>query len=160
MKKPTFPLSAPIIMENPELPEITAEVVSREVTKHHPGNPGKPAHHPTVETRRFVVEATRARIRQTEVAELLGITEVTLRKYYRQELNLGRTQVAHRASELIYRFLDKSPDELSAFEQQEQRALALKVMNSHGWAQQVDISHEVTLPQIVSKRGPDHPDDK
>lgn len=117
-------------------------------------------HVPTASTKKFVLECVRARIRHVDIAEQLGISEVTLRKHYREEISMGRTQVAHRAAEIIFQFLHKDSDSLHPEDRKQQRDVALKVLNSHGWSQQVEVTGEVNLPEIVVKRAPDHPEDK
>ncbi len=117
-------------------------------------------HIPTSTSKQFVVDCVRARIRQADIAEVLGISEVTLRKYYSEDIALGRTQIAHRAAEIIHNFLSKDTDQLHPEERKHQRDVALKALNSHGWAQQIEHTGEVSLPRITVKDAPENPEDK
>jgi hypothetical protein len=53
-------------------------------------NPGgKPRHVPTEETRQKVMDCTARGVVQKSICQMLGITDKTLVKYYRAELDIG-----------------------------------------------------------------------
>lgn len=55
--------------------------------REYPG--GSPEHEPTEETRKLVRNFYAAGVPQSRLAEHIGITEVTLRKHYRKEMDLN-----------------------------------------------------------------------
>jgi len=53
---------------------------------------GRPAHEPTDKDRRIVLEMTGYGITQEDMARALGISEHTLQKHYREELDRGAVE--------------------------------------------------------------------
>ena len=52
---------------------------------------GRPFHEPTNSQRCLVYELTRAGTGQRELSKIMKMSHVTLRKYYRHELDTGKT---------------------------------------------------------------------
>lgn len=77
--------------------------------------PGQPPHDPTAATRQQVEMLAAYRINQDHIAALLGISDVTLRKHYRAELDLGTSKViAQVANSLVKKALSDRPDAVNA----------------------------------------------
>jgi hypothetical protein len=63
----------------------------------------KPPHRPTEKDRRVVKLMAGYGIRQDAIARGLGIGEKTLRKHYREELDIGLILATARVAEALYR---------------------------------------------------------
>nr|WP_315858385.1 MULTISPECIES: helix-turn-helix domain-containing protein [Rhizobium] len=61
-----------------------------EVPKKHPG---RPPHHPADMQRRLVQILASQGIPQAEICRVLGVSEKTLRKHYRSELDIGAAEL-------------------------------------------------------------------
>lgn len=117
-------------------------------------------HVPTSETRKFVREATRARINQDKICRHLGITEPTLRKHYRAELDGGSIDVPQLAINKVYEFLSiQAEGRYAQALQREQAKVALDALKSHGFHQGIDINVNKELPRIVTEVVPESDDD-
>jgi hypothetical protein len=64
---------------------------------------GRPPHAPTDQTRRLVEMMSGCGIPQMQIALSVGISDETLRKYYRQELDLGAIVANAKVAETLFR---------------------------------------------------------
>ena len=64
---------------------------------------GRPPHVPTNQTRRLVEMMSGCGIPQMQIALSVGISDETLRKYYRQELDLGAIVANAKVAETLFR---------------------------------------------------------
>ena len=65
--------------------------------------PGQPPHAPTDETRQVVRMMAGCGIPQMQIAPVVGISDETLRKYYRRELDLGLIEANAKVAEALFR---------------------------------------------------------
>ena len=61
---------------------------------------------PTPEQRHQVESMSACGIPETEIAKVMGIAPKTLRKYYREELDLGATKANVKVAESLFRKSD------------------------------------------------------
>lgn len=72
-------------------------------------------HEPTPQTRRQVEMLCAYGIKHDDIAALIGVSDVTLRKYYREELDLGTAKItAQVANSLIKKALSDDPSIVNA----------------------------------------------
>jgi hypothetical protein len=64
---------------------------------------GRPPHVPTDQTRRLVEMMSGVGVPQMHVALFIGISDETLRKHYRRELDLGAITANAKVAEALYR---------------------------------------------------------
>lgn len=64
---------------------------------------GRPAHQPDAIRRRFVEAMAGAAIPQAEIAAVIGVTEPTLRRYYRRQLDRGAAKVEAKLAANLFR---------------------------------------------------------
>jgi len=60
------------------------------------------AHEPTDEKRKLVESTSGLGLPHEQIAMLVGIDDKTLRKYYRQELNLGKAKANSQIAKTLY----------------------------------------------------------
>jgi hypothetical protein len=65
--------------------------------------PGQPPHTPTDQTRQLVQMMAGCGIPQMQIAPTVGISDETLRKYYRRELDLGSIEANAKVAEALFR---------------------------------------------------------
>jgi hypothetical protein len=65
--------------------------------------PGQPPHTPTDQTRQLVQMMAGCGIPQMQIAPLVRISDETLRKYYRRELDLGSIEANAKVAEALFR---------------------------------------------------------
>ncbi len=68
--------------------------------REYPG--GSPEHEPTEQTRKLVRDFYAAGVPQSRLAEHIGITEMTLRKHYRNEMDLTVDGMASALASNLY----------------------------------------------------------
>lgn len=67
------------------------------------GNPNLKPHEPTDDMRRLVMTLTGFGITQEEIAREIGIDPTCLRKYYRRELDTGRTKAIAKVAGALFK---------------------------------------------------------
>ena len=73
------------------------------MTKEKPkGKRGRPAHVPTDETRKQVEAMVGFGIPELDLAPLIGISDMTLRKYYKEEIRNGTTKANVKVAQSLY----------------------------------------------------------
>jgi hypothetical protein len=65
--------------------------------------PGQPPHTPTDQTRLLVEMMSGCGIPQMQIAPTIGISDETLRKYYRRELDRGAIEANAKVAEALFR---------------------------------------------------------
>ena len=65
--------------------------------------PGQPPHAPTDQTRQLVQMMAGCGIPQMQIAPLVGISDETLRKYYRRELDRGLIEANAKVAEALFK---------------------------------------------------------
>jgi hypothetical protein len=64
---------------------------------------GRPPHQPTDQTRRLVEAMAGCGIPQQQIAKVVGISDETLRKRYRRELDLGVIEANAKVAEALFK---------------------------------------------------------
>ena len=111
---------------------------------------GRPEYEPTDENRLCVREMARVGIKQARIAECIGVSEKTLRKHFRYELDNAsaeaNTEVANKLFELAM------GGNVSA--------CIFWAKTRLGWRENIGIEAQLApLPRIVVERIPESPDD-
>ena len=110
LEKPPGP--EPILEAVPQpVPMLTAPNVQAEFIPRNLG--GRPAHQPTEATRREVRGAA-AFIPHEAIAALVGISNKTLLKHYREELDLGDAQGCARGAMVLSKLIEEGSEKGSA----------------------------------------------
>jgi hypothetical protein len=99
---------------------------------------GRPWHRVTKESRRVVLEAIGLGLQQTNVARLLGISDRTLRKHYRHEIDTGIDQVNLDVARALYTRASSGKDTIASIFMLKARA---------GWKD--TASQDAALPQKI-----------
>jgi hypothetical protein len=68
-----------------------------------PAIPGRPPHQPTEQTRRTVETMSGYGVPQADIGIVLGISDVTLAKHYRLELDRGMARANAKVAECLFR---------------------------------------------------------
>jgi len=76
---------------------------------------GKPRHEPTKETRRQIEMMVASGIQFELIAAIIGISEPTLRKYYPEELALGKAKANAMVAANIFRQATKDDPRCASF---------------------------------------------
>lgn len=128
-------------------------------------------HTPTERTRKYVYEASRARVKTKDICHAVGVSHKTLHKYYAKELRRGRNYLPRVAVNKIVEFLSipaesviegKDGNPTTVVDNGllcEQAKLAAKIMPYHGWKQGVEIDFSQPLRRVITNRLPEDPDD-
>src|SRR5262245_8662100 len=64
---------------------------------------GRKAHAPTQDQRKLVQSLSAYGVKEPDIAREIGINETTLRKYYRDELDLGHVRANAKVAETLFR---------------------------------------------------------
>jgi len=75
---------------------------------------GRPAHVPTVATRRQVIEFSAMGLTQMQISKLLGISSVTLVKSYREELDTAEARALFNVANNLYNIATDPTNKSSA----------------------------------------------
>lgn len=109
---------------------------------------GRPAHEPTAETRKQVEAMAGYGIRADDIARSVGISQETLRKHYRDELDLGTVKANTAVAQSLYK--KALGDGTSAV-----TAAIFWMKTRAGWKETVVNEHtlkdEMTDEQIISR---------
>lgn len=65
--------------------------------------PGQPPHKPTDQTRAQVAAMVAYGITAVEIGKVIGISDTTLRKYYREEIDTGTAVANAKVAESLYK---------------------------------------------------------
>lgn len=96
--------------------------------------PGMPAHEPTQQQRAQVEMLAAYGIKQDDIAKLIGVSDVTLRAHYRNELDLGAAKVtAQVANALVKKALSERPDAVNAAK--------FYLQAKAGWSEKQAVEH-------------------
>ena len=107
------------------------------------------AHIVTVKRKRYVRASVRAKSSQKKIAEALGISVPTLRKYYMTELRKGELDLPVVAINQLYKYLNADIPSTNLEALEKRARLAEKVLRSHGWKPSLEEGSLVELPRVV-----------
>lgn len=125
----------------------------------HDGGVQPHEHIPTPETREFVRIAVAAKMPRKQIQARLGIsTDITYYKRYSTEIAEGRCLIPHLAALKLAQYLQTPAADTA--EARDQAQLAARVLERHGWKDDNEGRVNITLPNLVIQRAPEHPDDK
>lgn len=104
--------------------------------------PDPTPHKPTDQNREFVFNMSRAGITQSQIADIIGIDDKTLRKYYREELdNATALTVTQVAGCLLKKALDgDTPSQI------------FYLKTKGGWSEKlnIDMNQKINIVEIDS----------
>ena len=76
---------------------------------------GRPSHEPTARDRQTVEMLCALNINHEHIAEIIGVSDETLRKHYRKEIDIGKSKVIARVgSALVAKAVSDRPDAVNA----------------------------------------------
>lgn len=93
---------------------------------------GRPPHLPSEKTRQEVSALTAYGIRQEEIAKLLNIAEKTMRKHYKNEIEIGSTIANAKVAESLFSMATKGKNVAAAIFWAKARM---------GWSEKVQHEH-------------------
>ena len=99
---------------------------------------GRPWHRVTKESRRVVLEAIGLGLQQTNVARMLGISDRTLRKHYREEIDIAVDKINFDVARALYLRASSGKDTIASIYFTKARL---------GWKE--TSSQEAPLPQKI-----------
>ena len=105
--------------------------------------PGQPPHEPTDETRRLVEMMAGCGTPQMQIAPMVGISDETLRKYYRRELDLGLIKANAKVAEALFR---------QATEEGNTAAAIWWTKARMGWRERSGAEHSGSLSLSIPER--------
>jgi len=102
-----------------------------------------PRHKPTEASRAEVMALAGYGVRQDEIALYIGVTEPTLRKYYKQELKLGKVKANAAVARALYK---------AGVEDGNITALIFWMKAQAGWSEKarIEVSTDDPLELILS----------
>jgi hypothetical protein len=104
---------------------------------------GRPPHVPTDQTRRLVEMMSGWGIPQMHIARFIGISDETLRKYYRREMDLGLIEANAKVAEALFRQATIEGNTAAAIWWTKARM---------GWRERTGAEHSGSLGLSVSER--------
>lgn len=110
---------------------------------------GRKPHSPTEKNKRYVRAASRAKCKIKDIAKALNISEMTLKKYYSDQLAKGNTDLPRVAQDKLYNFLNKDFTGQPDLEK-EQAKIAMQYLRSDTLKKQEDENLMQSLPSIIA----------
>lgn len=100
---------------------------------------GRPRHEPTEAARKQVEALAGFGITEPEIGTLVGITPPTLRKWYRQELDIGHVKANSAVAQSLYKkALGEGPSSVTA--------AIFWLKTRAGWKETQSVEHTVATP--------------